>query len=113
MKFKKNINLPQKSLFGFKVLSSLQSTFSCYLLLLIAKFLNPFFGSEPVHLITGSLFNIILNLSIVILIVNITIKRKQLDKKYFILFNLFLFFYLPIALFFIFKYTVYLIYIIF
>ena len=113
MKFNKKIILPQKSLFGFKVLSSLQSTFFCYLLLLIGKFLNPLFGSEKVHLIAGSLFNIILNLSIVILTVNITIKRKQLEKKYFIFLNLFLFFYLPIALFFISKYMVYLIYIIF
>lgn len=113
MKFNKNINLPQKSLFGFKVLSSLQSTFSCYLLLLIGKFLNPLFGSEEVHLITGSLFNIVLNLSIVILIVNITIKRKQLEKIYFIFLNLFLYLYLPIALYLISKYMVYLIYIIF
>jgi hypothetical protein len=113
MKFNKNINLPQKSLFGFKVLSSLQSTFSCYLLLLIGKFLNPLFGSEEVHLITGSLFNIVLNLSIVILIVNITIKRKELKKIYFIFLNLFLYLYLPIALYLISKYMVYLIYIIF
>ena len=113
MKFNKNLNLPQKSLFGFKVLSSLQSSFSCYLLLLIGKFLNPLFGSEKVQLITGSLFNIILNLSIVILIVNVIIKRKQIEKKYFIFLNLFLFFYLPIALFFISKFMVYLIYIIF
>ena len=113
MKFNKKINLPQKSLFGFKVLSSLQSSFSCYLLLLIGKFLNPLFGSEKVHLIAGSLFNIILNLSIVILTVNITIKRKQLEKKYFIFLNLFLFFYLPIALYFVYKYMFYLLYIIF
>ena len=113
MKLIKNINLPQKSLFGLQTLSSLQSSFSSYLLLLIGKFLNPFFGSEHLQLITGSLFNIILNLSIVILIINLTIKRKQLEKKYFIFLNLFLFFYLPIALYFIYKYMFYLIYIIF
>ena len=112
MKFNKKINLPQKSLFGFKVLSSLHSSFSCYLLLLIGKFLNPLFGSEKLQLISGSLFNIILNLSIVILIINLTIKRKQLKKKYFIFLNLFLYFYLPIALFIISKYMVCLIYII-
>ena len=112
MKFNKKINLPQKSLFGFKVLNCLQSSFSCYLLLLFGKFLNPLFGSEKLQLITGSLFNIILNLSIVILIINLTIKRKQLKKKYFIFLNLFLYFYLPIALFFISKYMLCLIYII-
>jgi len=113
MKFNPEIRLPQKSIFGFKVLSSIQSTSCCYLLLLIGRLLNPLFGSNQVELITGSLFNIILNLSIIILIVNLTFKRNQIKKKYFIFINLFLFFYLPIAIYFIYKYILYLIYAVF
>ena len=109
MKFYSNINLPQKSIFGFKVLSSLQSSISCYLLLIIGRFLNPFFGFDQIQIIFGSLFNIVLNISLVILIFNILIKRKQLPKIQFILLNSFLFIYLPIALYFIFKYIKFLI----
>ena len=113
MKLFSKLDFPQKNIFGFKILSSLQSSISCYILLFLGKNLNLFFGNSKINIIAGSLFNIILNLSIVILTVNITIKRKQLEKKYFIFLNLFLFFYLPIALFFISKYMVYLIYVIF
>ena len=109
MKFNSNINLPQKSIFGFEILSSLQSSLSCYLLLIIGRFLNPLFGFEQIQIITGSLFNIVLNISIVILIVNIIIKRKQLTKLKFIFLNTFLFIYLPIALYFIFKYIKFLV----
>ena len=109
MKFILNLNLPQKSIFGFKILTSLQSTFSCYLLLIIGRLLNPFFGINQIQIITGSLFNIILNISIVILIINLIIKRKQLPKFNFIFLNTLLFIYLPIALYFIYKYVKYLI----
>ena len=96
MKLISNINLPQKSIFGFKVLSSLHSSIACYILLFIGKLLNPFFGYSQIQLIAGSFFNIVLNVSIVILILNLLIKRKQLQKKYFILLNSILFIYLPL-----------------
>ena len=105
MKFNININLPQKSLFGFKVLTSLQSSLSCYLLLLVGRILNPLFGFDPLELIAGSIFNIILNVSVVILIFNIVLKRKQIKTFYFVLLNSFLLFYLPIALFLIIRYV--------
>ena len=111
MKFNSNINLPQKSVLGFDILSSLQSSISCYLLLIIGKLLNPLFGTDKLQIITGSLFNIVLNISITILTFNLIIKRRQLPKKYFIFLNLFLFVYLPLALYFIFRYAKYLIFI--
>ncbi len=111
MKFNANINLPQKSIFGFKVLSSLNSSLSCYLLLIFGRFLNPLFGSQQIQVIAGSLFNIVLNVSIVILIINLCVKRKELPKIFFIFLNTLLLIYLPIALYLIFKYMRYLIFI--
>ena len=98
MKFNYNINLPQKSIFGFKVLSSVQSSIACYILLIIGKFLNPFFGSSQIQIISGSFFNMILNLSFLILLINLLIKRKQIQKIYFILLNFLLLFYVPFSL---------------
>ena len=105
MKIIPKLNFPQKSIFGFKILSSLQSSISCYILLLAGKSLNIFFGSSRINIISGSLFNIILNLSIVILIVNLIKKRKQIKKIHFIFLNFILFIYLPISLFDIFRYS--------
>ena len=98
MVFQIKINLPQKSVLGFKVLSSLHSSISCYLLLLLGRILNPFFGSSEIQIKAGSLFNIVLNISILILILNLFIKRKQLEKKLFIFLNSLLFVYLPISI---------------
>jgi len=98
MKFNCNINLPQKSIFGFKVLSSFQSSIACYVLLVLGKFLNPLFGLNQTQIIAGSLFNLILNVSILILILNLLIKRKQIQKIYFIFLNSILFLYLPLCL---------------
>ncbi len=112
MKFNTNMKLPQKSLFGFEILSSLQSSLSCYLLLLLGRILNPLFGLEQLQIISGLLFNIILNLSILILIFNIIQKRKQVQIFYFVLLNSFLFLYLPIAFYLIQKYFKYLVYMI-
>ena len=109
MKLNLNINLPQESIFGFKILSSLQSSIICYLLLLTGRFLNSLFGFNQIQIIAGSLFNVVLNISIVILIINLIIQRKQLQKIYFIFLNSLLLFYLPFALYFIFVYLKYLI----
>ena len=116
MKFISKLDFPQKSIFGFKILSSLQSTISCYILLFIGKNLNLLFGNSQINIIAGSLFNIVLNSSVVILITNLIIKRNQIKKIYFIFLNFALFVYLPIAFydilryvkilfFFLFKYT--------
>jgi len=104
MKFNFNINLPQKSIFGFRILSSFQSSLSCYIFLFSGKFLNTLFGFRKVEIIAGSLFNIFLNISIVILIFNLFYKRKEIKKIYFLLLNSMLFLYLPIAFYDIVKY---------
>ena len=98
MKFINNINLPQKSIFGFKVLSSLNSSIASYFLLVIGKILNPLFGFNQSQVIAGSLFNIVLNLSILILVLNLFLKRKQLQKIYFIIINSALFLYIPLSI---------------
>ena len=98
MKFISKINFPQKSILGFKVLSSFSSSISAYGLLLIGKSLNQLFGLSQIQIISGSLFNIVLNMSIVILIINLIIKRNQIETSKFILLNSILFIYLPVAL---------------
>ena len=99
MKLNHNINLPQKSIFGFKVLSSLHSSIACYILLILGIILNPFFGISQIQIIAGSLFNVVLNLSVLILVINLFIKRKQIQKVYFVFLNSLLFLYLPFSLF--------------
>ena len=105
MKFFYKLNVPKKSIFGFKILSSLHSSISCYMLLLIGKSLNVLFGDSKINIIAGSMFNIVLNLSIFILIINLIIKRKQIKKIYFIFVNFILFIYLPLAIFEIYRYS--------
>ena len=105
MKFISKLDFPQKSIFGFKILTSLQSSISCYILLLIGKNLNLLFGVSKTNIIAGSLFNIVLNLSIIILIANLIIKRKQIKKIYFIFLNFILFIYLPFAFYEIIRYV--------
>jgi len=109
MKFTSNLNFPQKSILGFKILTSFQSSIACYLLLLMGKFLISRFGFSQIQTIAGAFFNIILNLSITILITNIIIKRKQLQKISFIFLNSLLFLYLPLAIISILKNMMYLI----
>ena len=111
MKFITKLDFPQKSIFGFKILSSLQSSISCYILLFIGKNLNILFGNSEINIIAGSLFNIVLNSSIVILIANLIIKRKQINKLHFIFLNFILFIYLPLAFHDIFRYAKILIFI--
>ena len=98
MKPKFNINFPQKSIFGFEILSSVQSSIACYLFLFFGKILNPFFGLSKIELLAGNLFNLLLNLSIVILIINLFIKRNDIKRVNFIFLNLLLFIYFPIAI---------------
>ena len=81
MKFFQKFNFPQKSIFGFTILSSLHSSISCYILLLIGKSLNLLFGDSEINIIAGSMFNIVLNLSIFILIINIKMLRFKTILK--------------------------------
>ena len=113
MKFFQKFNFPQKSIFGFTILSSLHSSISCYMLLLIGKSLNLLFGDSKINIIAGSIFNILLNLSIFILIINLIINRKQIKKIYFIFLNFILFIYLPLTIFEIIRYSKILFFLIF
>ena len=113
MKFFQKFNFPQKSIFGFTILSSLHSSISCYMLLLIGKSLNLLFGDSKINIIAGSIFNIVLNLSIFILIINLIINRKQIKKIYFIFLNFILFIYLPVTIFEIIRYSKILFFLIF
>ena len=99
MKIDKFFRLPQKSILGFKVLTSLQSTISAYLLLFSGWLLKPYFGITYKQLLSGSIFNIILNLSLIILILNLIDKRSQLKKTNFMLLNTILFTFIPQILF--------------
>ena len=98
MKFNYNVKFPQKSIFGFKILSSVQSSIACYILLIIGKFLNPFFGFSQIQIISGALFNIVLNISFLILLINLLIKRKQIQKIYFFFLNSILLLYVPFSI---------------
>ena len=104
MKLPLKIKIPEKSILGFRVLSSKQSTISSYLLLFFSRLVNPLFGNNLIQIRSGALFNIVLNISIVILILNLFFKRKQIQKTHFILLNLFLFIYFPISIYIIVKY---------
>ena len=98
MKIIFNTSFPQKSIFGFSILSSLHSSIACYLLLFFGKILNLFFGLSKIQIFAGILFNLLLDISVVFLIINLIIKRKEIRKFKFVFLNLLLFIYLPIAL---------------
>ena len=95
MKINNLFKLPEESILGFKVLSSLHSTISAYILLLAGWLLNPYFGTSNLQVKAGSIFNIILNFSLIILLVNLIKKKNQLQRKYFFLINSLLFIFIP------------------
>ena len=98
MNKKYKINFPQKSIFGFKILTSSQSSIASYVLIIIGLILNPFFGLTKIQIIAGALFNFLLNISILILIINLLVKREEIKKINFISLNFGLFIYLPISI---------------
>ena len=75
------IPFPNKSIFGFRILGSWQSTLSAYLFLVPLFLLPPWFGSKPLELKAGSLFLVVLNLSIIILTFN-SIQQKNKTPIY-------------------------------
>ena len=95
MKINYLFKIPEESILGFKVLSSLHSTISAYILLVAGLLLNPYFGTSNLQVKAGSIFNIILNLSLLILIVNLIKKKNQLKRKYFFSINSLLFIFIP------------------
>ena len=57
--------------------------------------INPYFGVKYKEILSGIFFNIILNISLLILIINIIDKRKQLNKTYFLTINSIIFISIP------------------
>ena len=92
------LHFPKKSIFGFKVLNSIQSLLAAYMLLIIFYIAYPFFGNKNIELKAGSTFTLLSNLSIYILILNSFHKRKKIKPFHWILFNLPLWIYLPFSL---------------
>ena len=95
----KNIRLPSKSIFGFKVLNSFHSSLFAYFFLLIRfLFINLYskFGNLSQSSIASSLlFILIINFSIFILILNSILKKEKDKLISWFIFNIFLLIYLP------------------
>ena len=91
----KNLNYPKKSILNLKLLSSIESSISAYCIFLTVFLLGPYFGVTEKQLIAGSLFKIISYASILILILNLFVKRKEINKKGFLILNLPLFLSIP------------------
>ena len=95
--------IPQKSIFGFKILNCLQSSIFAYFILLLILSLNPFFGCTFNQYLFGYLFNIVASVSLIILILNLFIKRKELKRNFFILLNTPLIIFMPILILYLIK----------
>ena len=66
----RNLILPKKSIFGFKILNSWNSIIASYFFILIKLNTIPYFGIEDIQMKAGIIFSIIINTSITILIIN-------------------------------------------
>ena len=98
MKFKyivKNLKIPKKSFLGLKLLSSIESSIAAYFIYLTVFLLSPFFGADLKELMAAKLFNIIAYSSLLILILNLFLKRNEIYKNLFLILNIPLFLYLP------------------
>ena len=92
------IIFPKKSIFGFKVLNSTHSIITGYLLLSVSKLITPLFGQEGIELIASSLFILLSNTSIIILILTSIIQRSTKKTYPWIFYNLPLWIYVPIII---------------
>tara|TARA_B100000965_G_scaffold406391_1_gene445086 strand:- start:6758 stop:7087 length:330 start_codon:yes stop_codon:yes gene_type:complete len=72
---------PKKSLLGRPLLNSKLSTISAYFLLIILFISKPLFGNEPMQIMAGFGFIVLLNLSCIILIIN-SIKQRKKKKSF-------------------------------
>jgi len=71
------IRIPDKSIFGFKVLNSWQSILTAYTFIIVQNLLTPLFGNSNKEIFSASLFIITSNISILILIFNSIIRIKK------------------------------------
>lgn len=91
----KKLKYSKKSFLGFKILSSIHSSISVYFILLIIYLTKPYFGIRTIEIFASLLFNIVAYSSILILILNIYLRRAELNKTFFIFLNLPLFLLTP------------------
>ena len=91
----KKLKYTQKSFLGFKILSSIHSSIAVYFILFIIYLTKPYFGIRSIEIFASLLFNIVAYSSILILILNICLKRSELNKTLFIFLNLPLFLFAP------------------
>ena len=75
------LKIPENSILGFQILNTKQSIYSSYFLILFTYTLNSQFGISRKELIATYLFNLISNLSLIILLANSIIRRKGISKK--------------------------------
>ena len=71
--------IPNKSIFGFKVLNSWNSILAAYAFISAQNLISPLFGYSDKEIIAGSLFIIISNISILILIINNIVRAKKIS----------------------------------
>ena len=91
--------LPEKSLFGFKVLQSWPSTFFAYLFIFLLFFLRPYLIYSSSVKLASYLYFLISYSSIIILILNSIIRKNTVSNKYlWLVFNVPLWIYLPEAI---------------
>ena len=86
---------PEKSIFGFKVLNSFNSVVSAYLLISFSILIEPFFGQKAIELIASSLYILVSNTSIIILMLNSIFRRPRKKLYLWIFSNLALWVYFP------------------
>ena len=93
--FLRKIKFPKKSIFGFKLLSCKESSLAAYFLNFLIFLLNPYFGNSSIEITASLLFNIIALTSILILNLNLFLKRKEIKKLFFWILSFPLFLYFP------------------
>ena len=111
-KFKK-LNFPKKSLFGFKVLNSVQSTCFSYVFIFLITFSNQFNGFNKIELLARYLYIVISSSSLIILTLNAYLRRYELDRNIYLTINFPLFVYFPFTIYLVFKFFILFLYVIF
>ena len=98
-----SLNFPRKSIFGQKILNSKESVLFAYFLIVLQYSLVPKFGTDLRNIIAGNFFLLISNLSILILTFNSIFQRRKELFRFWVLFNIPLWFLIPIQISIIYK----------
>ena len=87
----------QYSILGFKILNFWHSVISAYLFVFFEFLVTPYFGYEEVQYLSGLLFILLLNISVIILIINSCFRISK-PYVYHVIFIIPLLLYLPSSL---------------